>query len=34
MNRHLAKPVDEERMIRALRECMSENDVLKLSDEL
>ena len=34
MNRHLAKPVDEESMIRALRECMSENDVLKLSDEL
>lgn len=34
MNRHLAKPVDEEGMIRALRECMSENDVLKLSDEL
>ena len=34
MNRHLAKPVDEESMIRALRECMSENNVLKLSDEL
>ena len=34
MNRHLAKPVEEEGMIRALRECMSENDVLKLSDEL
>ena len=34
MNRHLAKPVDEEGMICALRECMSENDVLKLSDEL
>lgn len=34
MNRHLAKPVEEESMIRALRECMSENDVLKLSDEL
>lgn len=34
MNRHLAKPVDEEGMIRALRECMSENDVLKLLDEL
>lgn len=34
MNRHLAKPVDEEGMIRVLRECMSENDVLKLSDEL
>ena len=34
MNRHLAKPVDEEGMIRALRECMSETDVLKLSDEL
>ena len=34
MNRHLAKPVDEERMIRALRECMSENDVLKLSEDL
>lgn len=34
MNRHLAKPVDEESMIHALRECMSENDVLKLSDEL
>ena len=34
MNRHLAKPVDEAGMIRALRECMSENNVLKLSDEL
>ena len=34
MNRHLAKPVDEAGMIRALRECMSETDVLKLSDEL
>ena len=34
MNRHLAKPVDEDRMIRALRECMSENDPLKLSEEL
>ena len=34
MNRHLAKPVDEEGMIRALRECMSETDALKLSDEL
>ena len=34
MNRHLAKPVDEEGMIRALRECMSENDVLKLSEDL
>ena len=34
MNQHLAKPVDEESMIRALRECISENDVLKLSDEL
>lgn len=34
MNRHLAKPVDEDGMIRALRECMSENDPLKLSEEL
>lgn len=34
MDRHLAKPVDEDRMIRALRECMSENDPLKLSEEL
>lgn len=34
MNRHLAKPVDEEGMIRALRECMSENNVLKLSEDL
>lgn len=34
MHRHLAKPVDEEGMIRALRECMSETDALKLSDEL
>ena len=34
MNRHLAKPVEEEGMIRALRECMSETDALKLSDEL
>lgn len=34
MNRHLAKPVNEDRMIRALRECMSENDPLKLSEEL
>lgn len=34
MNRHLAKPVDEEGMIRALRECMSETDVLKLSEDL
>ena len=34
MNRHLAKPVNEEGMIRALRECMSENDVLKLSEDL
>lgn len=34
MNRHLAKPVDEDGMIRALRECMSENDTLKLSEEL
>lgn len=34
MNRHLAKPVNEDGMIRALRECMSENDPLKLSEEL
>lgn len=34
MNRHLAKPVNEDSMIRALRECMSENDPLKLSEEL
>lgn len=34
MNRHLAKPVDEDGMIRALRECLSENDPLKLSEEL
>lgn len=34
MNRHLAKPVNEAGMIRALRECMSENDPLKLSEEL
>ncbi len=34
MNRHLAKPGDEAGMICALRECMSESDVLKLSDEL
>lgn len=34
MNRHLAKPVDEDGMIRALRECMSENYPLKLSEEL
>lgn len=34
MDRHLAKPVDEDGMIRALRECMSENDPLKLSEEL
>lgn len=34
MNRHLAKPVNEDGMIRTLRECMSENDPLKLSEEL
>ena len=34
MNRHLAKPVNEDGMIRALRECMSENDLLKLSEDL
>ena len=34
LNRHLAKPVDEDGMIRALRECLSENDPLKLSEEL
>lgn len=34
MNRHLAKPVEEDGMIRALRECMSESDVLKLSEDL
>lgn len=34
MDRHLAKPVNEDGMIRALRECMSENDPLKLSEEL
>ena len=34
MNRHLAKPVDEDGMIRALRECIAENDTLKLSEDL
>lgn len=34
MNRHLAKPVDEEGMIRALRECLSDSSSLKLTEEL
>ncbi|HBP25257.1 MAG TPA: hybrid sensor histidine kinase/response regulator [Oribacterium sp.] len=34
MNKHLAKPLDEERMVQALRECMSDGDMLKLQEDL
>ena len=34
MNRHLAKPLDEESMILALRQCMSDSNPLKLTEDL
>lgn len=34
MNRHLAKPLDEESMILALRQCMSDSSPLKLTEDL
>ncbi len=34
MNRHLAKPIDEDGMIRALRECLSDSSTLKLTEDL
>ena len=34
MNMHLSKPLDETKMITALKQCMADNKSLKLRDDL